>query len=349
MKMPIFKHSHYSIWELKSFKITKPSGNEMFSGGFFNHITMNTKLRFLKINLLATISLLAIGCMNTNSSILDKVVIGNGKVIVEQRTVHGNFDKIQVTSGIEVEIEQADDYEIVVEADENIMPYLLTEMDEDVLDIHFDNVSITNYKEAKVRVKTPRISELKSTSTAEIKVKNKIQTQNLTLYASSAGEIEIGELTVRENLKLSSSSTAEINIKNIKAKNIETSATSSADIEIDKIKTIKFLAESSSSADMMINDIEADKIRIAASSGSEVKLKGETAEFSAEASSTATVNAKELQANRATVSASSSAEILVYPIDSLKAQASSSGDVYYYNEPATLVEDTSSAGSVEKK
>ena len=310
---------------------------------------MNTKLRFLKINLLAAISLLAIGCMNTNSSILDKVIVGNGKVIVEQRTVRGSFDKIQATSGIEVEIEQADDYEIVVEADENIMPYLLTEMDGDVLDIHFDNVSVTNYKEAKVQVKTPHISELKSTSTAEITVKNKIQTQNLTLYASSAGEIEIGELMVRETMKLNASSTAEINIKNIKAKNIETSATSSSDIEIDKIKAIKFVAENSSTADMTINYIDADKIRITASSSADVKLKGKTSEFSAEASSTATVNAKELRANQARVSASSSSEIMVYPVTSLRAQASSAADVYYYNEPETLVEDTSSAGSVEKK
>src|SRR5690606_18304513 len=310
---------------------------------------MNTKLRFLKINLLIAISLLAIGCMNSNSSILDKVITGNGKVIVEQRTVRGNFDKIQVTSRIEVEIEQADEYEIVVEADENIMPYLLTEVDGDVLDIHFDEVSITNYKEAKVQVKTPHISELKSTATAEITAKNKIKTKNLTLYASSAGEIEIGELTVQENMKLNASSTAEINIKNIKAKNIETSATSSSDVEIDRIETMNFVAESSSTADMTINYIEADKIDVAASSSSDVKLKGKASDFSAKASSTASINAKELRANQAAVSASSSSEIMVYPVTSLKAQASSAADVYYYNEPETLVEDTSSAGSVEKK
>src|SRR5690606_6445715 len=67
-------------------------------------------------------------------------VSGSGNVIIEKREVQKNFDKIRVSSLLKVELEQAPNYEIIVEADDNIIPYITTEVEGNTLKVYFDNV-----------------------------------------------------------------------------------------------------------------------------------------------------------------------------------------------------------------
>jgi len=68
---------------------------------------------------------------------------GNGNVTSRSREVSGNFTKIVVGQGIDVEIEQTDSYAIEVEADSNLLEHIKTTIDAGVLKISTD-VNIQN-------------------------------------------------------------------------------------------------------------------------------------------------------------------------------------------------------------
>ena len=256
-------------------------------------------------------------------------ISGSGNIIKEKREVLGNFDKIEVSSSIEVELEQAPNFEIIVEAEDNIIPYLLTEISGNTLKIHFDNVSVSLLKDAKVYVKMPEISELRASSSSEIEVKNSIKSEDLILKTSSTADIKLSEIT---------------------AKSVIAEASSSSDIKIEKIYAVNFNAQSSSTAEIEIEYIESDKINLTANSSSDIVIKGKALDLNANTSSTGTIDAKYLLVNNVVASASSSSTIKTHPIVSLKAKASSTADVYYYNQPKEPVEKSiSSSGSVERK
>jgi len=62
-----------------------------------------------------------------------KSIKGSGVITTENRTVTENFTGVDVSSAIELTLEQADKTEIVVEADDNLQNTIVTE----VKDAHF--------------------------------------------------------------------------------------------------------------------------------------------------------------------------------------------------------------------
>jgi len=253
---------------------------------------------------------------------------GSGKIATEERKVSGTFDKISSKTLLEVEIEQTDNYEIIVEADDNIIPYIVTEISGNKLQIYFDNVSITDMKKAKVYVKLPKISQLKATSSSSIKTTKAIKSENLNLDASSSGDIILAEVT---------------------ANTLDIDTSSSSDVVIEKVNAQDLNIQSSSSSDVKIKYTETPKISLSASSSSDITIKGKTKDLKVKASSSADVKAKDLQADNVNVKASSSSEVYVFPVVSLTAEASSVADIYYYNKPQNMDKSSSSNGTIKQR
>src|SRR5690606_14431727 len=143
---------------------------------------------------------------------------GSGNVITETRNIENSFDRIHVSSVIKVELEQSPVHEVIVRADDNLMPYIITEVEGSTLRIRFDNVSVSNLKEVKVYVKMPNISELKATSSSEIEVKGGITSESISLISTS---------------------TAEIKLADINAKYVTVEANSSSDIKVGRILAVE--------------------------------------------------------------------------------------------------------------
>jgi len=255
---------------------------------------------------------------------------GSRKIASEERKVKGTFDKISSHTLLDVEIEQTDNYEIIVEADDNIIPYIVTEISSNKLNIYFDNdVSIMDFKQAKVYVKLPKISELKASSSSTIKTYKAIRSDKLKLDASSSGDIILTEVNTNS---------------------IDIDASSSGDVKIEKIITKNLDINGSSSGSVKVEYTEAPKIKLSASSSSDISIKGgKTTDLDIKASSSADVKTKNLSADNVNASATSNSTILVLPNISLYAKASSMGSVYYYNKPQTIEKETSSMGTIKGK
>ena len=53
---------------------------------------------------------------------------GNGVIANDTRSITENFNRVSVSEGLDVYITQADDFEITIEADENIIDLIQTDI-----------------------------------------------------------------------------------------------------------------------------------------------------------------------------------------------------------------------------
>lgn len=84
----------------------------------------------------------------------DQSISGNGKVEKENRDLSG-FTGVQISSGIDVYLSQGDQFEVVVEADENLHDVILTRLEGKMLVVKTDHVNIRNARAKIVHVTLP--------------------------------------------------------------------------------------------------------------------------------------------------------------------------------------------------
>lgn len=105
--------------------------------------------------------------------------------------------------------------------------------------------------------------------------------------------------------------------------------------------------EASSASTIDVN-VEYDDITSESSSASSIKLEGKSLKIRTSASSGSTINARKLFANEIQADASSGSNIIIHPIVSLKAEASSGGSINYDSTPKTIEKTSNSGGSISQ-
>jgi len=134
----------------------------------------------------------AIALISSCNVISGDMITGNGNIRTEKRNT-GNFNSVKASGAIDVEISNGDAYAVSVEDDDNILPYIITEVNNGVLNVHYrDNTSINN-DHGKVYVTAPTLEKIISSGSADITSQDIIKnSQQITLTASGSGNIKIG-------------------------------------------------------------------------------------------------------------------------------------------------------------
>jgi len=125
-------------------------------------------------------------------------------------------------------------------------------------------------------------------------------------------------------------------------------ASSASTVETDKVFLGEDITLEVSSAASMDMNIESDRISVDAGSGGSVNLEGKALSLSTSVSSGGSIDAEALMANDVNADASSGGTVSVRPILSLKAEASSGGNINYSGSPKTVEKSATSGGSVSK-
>ena len=159
-----------------------------------------------KLAIVALLSLFASSCMMDVNFGHGKT--GNGQVVEETRNVAENFTEVLASEGIDVFVTQDSEFKITVEADENIIDLIGTDVRDGRLKIH----AIENIGRAtkKVYVSLPKITALKSSSGADLIVQNVIESESIELDASSGSDLRV-ELSAKE-VTADASSGADISV-----------------------------------------------------------------------------------------------------------------------------------------
>jgi hypothetical protein len=179
-----------------------------------------------KIGLIVFIGALAIGVVLASISSFGKIsgkifsfniggVHGSGAMKTETREVSG-FTAIDVSGAFEVEIVAQKDFSVEVEADDNLLELIQTEVDGDTLKIKSEKRLSTN-NPLRVRISAPNIESLDLSGASKVNIVN-LNNDSLSLDSSGASKIKIEGVTKTFEVEMSGAS--KLDAENLKAENV---------------------------------------------------------------------------------------------------------------------------------
>jgi len=235
---------------------------------------------------LTKITTLLLLLISTTSCFVDGFtgIKGNKNVVSEDRTISNNFDEINVQQGIQLFITQDNTTEVKVEADENIIDLLITEVKDNRLKIYFEK-NVYRAKARNVFLSTSAISKLKASSGASVKSENTFQLTSLDLDASSGSSIRI--YVNADDITSETSSGASIKVYG-KSNTFSGKASSGSSIDADELEAIDAYAKASSGANINVN--VSGNLTAKASSGGDIDYEGSPTNINKDTSSGGSVS-----------------------------------------------------------
>ncbi|MEP7229094.1 MAG: head GIN domain-containing protein [Ginsengibacter sp.] len=130
--------------------------------------------------------------VSCNVSFKGDSLSGNGNIKTETRNI-GSFHGVETSGSIDIEISSGDNFSVSVEDDENILPVVVTEVENGILNVHYkDNTSINN-DHAKVYVKAPTLDKIISSGSANVMITDVVKNAHeIEINLSGSGDIEGG-------------------------------------------------------------------------------------------------------------------------------------------------------------
>jgi hypothetical protein len=118
-----------------------------------------------------------------------KSIKGSGDVKTEVRNLSG-FSKVESDGSINVFINKANAFEVKVEADDNLIPYIVTEVKGNALVVRMkDNVNIRNARKMTVYVSMPKLTALATRGSGSINSEGKFSGDEIVVKTQGSGSI----------------------------------------------------------------------------------------------------------------------------------------------------------------
>jgi len=172
---------------------------------------------------------------------------GNGKVVEEIRKVK-DFDKIEISRGMNVYISQGEITKIMVKADENLLDGIETKTEGDVLKIRATQ-NIRSATSKKVFVTTPDVEAIKASSGSNVFSETTLEFKNLKI-SGSAGSNLILEIN-SEFTEFSASAGSNIKLKG-KTNSFKGKASAGSNVKAEDLTTATCDAKASSGSNIWI-------------------------------------------------------------------------------------------------
>jgi len=204
----------------------------------------------MKKRILFPVFILALALMACSFSIdLPDTVHGSGKIASEERSV-SDFERVALHTSGEMSIEQGDHEALTIEADDNVLPYILSEVRGDELYIGFkDNVSLIDTQKIHYRLTVKDLSAL---------------------ILSGSGSVSCPQLK-SENLRVIISGSGDVSLRKLEAKQLKSDISGSGKIDLEG-KTEEQTIELSGSGDYRAGDLESEKATVLVSGSGRVKV-----------------------------------------------------------------------------
>jgi carbon monoxide dehydrogenase subunit G len=118
-------------------------------------------------------------------------LVGSGNVSTETRTV-GEYHKVALKGFMDVEFTQGPAQAAVIEAEDNIIPYITLEVhgDQLVVDIK-DHISIKSHKDVKIRLTAPDVHQLSLSGSGNLRIMNTLENEEpVKINLAGSGNVE---------------------------------------------------------------------------------------------------------------------------------------------------------------
>jgi hypothetical protein len=232
-----------------------------------------------------TVMILCVVMISCIDGQVRKTVYGNKNVVKRERNAE-SFTGVSTSSSIDVILSQGDKMSIVVEADENLHEYIITEVKDGTLHVYTD-ANIRSAEMRRVHVTMKDINYVSTSSAGDVFGQTPIKTERLTLSASSAGDIKLE--VYAKNLDANASSSGDVTLTG-EADMLEGDVSSAGDLNAFnfKVKEADITVSSAGDADVWVTE----RLRANASSAGDVNYKGDPQNVDAHSSSAGGVHKK---------------------------------------------------------
>lgn len=214
----------------------------------FSNFDLNQNMK--KLFFIAIVSFLISSC---NFS-YHETVKGNGKLKSEERNIN-DVSRIKSQGFFDVELVQGSPSEVRVEADENLLPYIITENSNGWLVVRAkDNVNLKTNNKVKVIIKTEQVSDIELSGSGNI--------------------ISEGKFSGSDHLKLSIAGSGNISM-DVNTPKIIANINGSGDIEL-KGETRDESIEIAGIGDYKAEELKAENVNVEIAGSGNVRVYAET-------------------------------------------------------------------------
>ena len=221
-----------------------------------------------------------------------------------------SFDGIALLGSGDVQIIHGKKNEVIIHAPNDLIPYLITEVEDGTLKIGKRKKGWKKFKffheEINYKVTVKDIDHLKISGSGDI-VADELDGKHCTVVISGSGEIDVEKINAGK-LDVVLSGSGDVEVQSIRAKNVEASISGSGDIE----------------------------------------LEGKTDELEVSIAGSGEFSSSELKSNVATVNIYGSGDASFGCSDKLEAHLTGSGDVVCYGNPTVRSHSTGSGSIITR-
>jgi hypothetical protein len=177
-------------------------------------------------------------------------ISGSGNIVNEKRQV-GSFKGISTGGAYEVELRKGPSVEVEVESDDNVIKYIETSVEGDVLEIRKKGGGNFMNTHTKIFVTVPEINLLKCSGAASIKTTDVFKSDGkIRLETSGASDVEVQVDAPEVSAKSSGASSIKLGGR---TRDYNAAASGSADIKSSGLMTENSVIKASGAADVHVH------------------------------------------------------------------------------------------------
>ena len=217
-------------------------------------------MRYLLIFMLL-VGLFMFGSRTFHFNFFGSGIKGEGPVKTETRSA-GDFHAIETSIAGDVEVSVADNFSVEVQAQENILPILKTEVEDGTLKIYFSE-NVSHHEDLKIRVSAPAFDRFSLGGSGTIKVITPIRADNMKMEVAGSGDIFVPQADFG-SAKASIAGSGSVELGG-KANTLETEIAGSGDIKAKQLTANTLNVKISGSGSVTCDVVQTLKASIAGS------------------------------------------------------------------------------------
>jgi hypothetical protein len=253
------------------------------------------------------------------------IVPGSGKVIDEARTVNG-YTKIVFAAPGELTISQDDSEALSISAEDNLLPYLRTNVENGVLRISVEPLMtlLQPTKPIRYTLSVKTLEGLTLDGSGDIRAE-KLENDRFALNLNGSGNITLGELTTKNSISANLNGSGTLKVETLFAADLTLTLSGSGDVNFTHLQTAT-----------LTTVINGSGTFTAAG-----KLDNQTAQLNGSGS----YRASGLESGSADISILGSGDGQVWVTETLKVRITGSGDVSYKGK-ASVTQTVTGSGNI---
>jgi hypothetical protein len=126
-------------------------------------------------------------------SACSQITTGSGEIVTQEMDFTG-FDKLDVSQGFNVEVNQGDDFSVIIRVDDNLVEFLQVEKVGDTLKIGLEGDRIYTTSNLRAEVTMPSLTGLEASGGSDVTVSG--TGEDITVDASGGSDADLASFSV---------------------------------------------------------------------------------------------------------------------------------------------------------